>query len=67
MNLKDNEVTAKNIDEDDDDTFDVNPKVLLIFVVLMCIMLVSLYFLYDYLGKCFVLFVRMVNSVEAMH
>ena len=49
--VKDNEVSIKNVDEEDDDTFDVDPKILLIFVVLMCVMLVSLYFLYDYLGK----------------
>ena len=48
---KENDVTVKNPDDEEDDTFDVNPKMLLIFVVLMCIMLVSLYFLYDYLGK----------------
>ncbi|XP_013379111.1 signal peptide peptidase-like 2B [Lingula anatina] len=35
--------------EEEDDTFDLSPKVILIFVVLMCGMIVALYFLYDYL------------------
>ena len=36
--------------EEEQETFDVSPRFILIFVVLMCGMLVSLYFLYDYLG-----------------
>ena len=37
--------------KDQDETFDVSPKIVVIFVIVMCTMLVLLYFLYDYLGK----------------
>ncbi len=37
--------------DDEHETFDVNPRVILVFVVVMCVMLVTLYFLYDYLGR----------------
>ena len=37
--------------DDDQDTLDVSPKIVVIFVILMCGMLLSLYFFYDYLGK----------------
>lgn len=32
-------------------SLDISPKVALLFVLLMCVMLVSLYFLYEYLGE----------------
>jgi len=39
-------------DEDaDPETFDMNPTAIIVFVILMCVMLISLYFFYDYLGK----------------
>ena len=33
-------------------SLDISPKVALLFVLLMCVMLVALYFLYQYLGEC---------------
>ena len=37
-------------EENDPETFDMNPTAIIVFVVLMCVMLISLYFFYDYLG-----------------
>ena len=47
-----NEALRRDAEDDEQETLDVSPKVVFIFVVLMCGMLISLYFLYDYLGKC---------------
>ena len=37
--------------EDEQETFDASPTIIVIFVILMCGMLVALYFYYDYLGR----------------
>ena len=42
-------------EEEEQETLDVSPKMIIIFVILMCSLLVALYFLYDYLGKKFYL------------
>ncbi len=36
--------------DDEQETFDVSPQIVVVFVVIMCGMLVALYFFYDYLG-----------------
>lgn len=54
-NLNDRNVTVRDPEEDHEDTVDMSWKFVLVMVVVMCVMLVSLYFLFDYLGKFSVL------------
>ena len=51
---REQESEEDKVDEDDDrdeDSFDLSPQAIIVFVILMCGMLVSLYYFYDYLGK----------------